>query len=491
VNEAEARVAGGGVSTRTWMRAAAVVAVAFLVATWIDRPFVGGDTPFVLDGTNAFLQCMEAHVFVACGDTGELNDRGLTGSIGNWPLLQHVPDLTALALGADGHPARNRILMLLSMAGVLGSIVLGRIVLVRTGQSAWFWGYVFVVLSGPTLTYGRSTNGEMFAMGLLVALVAATTLRAPPLVIGVAAFGASVTKETAYPFVAALGLVGLILARRRTGAPIAAHLAAGAGGIALALVTTSLFNVVRFGSVVNPNLVEPELHTPGVLRTIDYAAAVLVSPSGGIVVFWLSASAVILAACVMPLLRSGGRRDARIALVLAGVTAALTVGFARWWTPFGWAEYGPRLMMPWVVPLVLISLVAYGDLLGELARRLVTPPWRLIALFLAVVVLTIPHIGNLLQPGETAEFFAAKEPPCAAPFGNSVERWHDCQHELMWFAVPMPVYAAQGILSFEGAFTLAAVSAGLLACLILLRADLLARAASPSIAGEEAHGGGR
>ena len=452
-----------------------ILSVVFLAATWIERPFVAGDTPFVLDGTNALIQCVKARVYVACGDTGELSDRALTGSIGNWPLLQHLPDLAALAAGADGHFARTRILIGLSIAGVLGSVLLGYLVLVRMGQAAWFWGYLFVVLSGPTLTYARSTAGEAFAMGLLVALISATLLRAPPLVIALAAFGASVTKETAYPFVAVLGLLGLVLARRRTGEAIGRHVIWGAVGIVLAIVATSLLNVVRAGSVINPIATEPELQTPGILRPLEYAVAVLVSPSGGIAVFWPAATALLLAACVLPLVDRRRGSDTRVAIVLGVVTAALVVGFARWWTPFGWAEYGPRLMLPWLVPLILLALAAYGDLLGRHALRLLVPWWRLALVFAVVLLLTIPHLGNLRQPDETADFFAAKHPPCGPAFGTSMTEWHKCQHELMWLAVPMPVYAAQGVESLEGVFTTLVVATGLLGCLLLLREDLSAR----------------
>ena len=37
---------------------AALGAFLFLVVVWLTHPFTGGDTPFVLDGTNAFFNCM-------------------------------------------------------------------------------------------------------------------------------------------------------------------------------------------------------------------------------------------------------------------------------------------------------------------------------------------------------------------------------------------------------------------------------------------------
>jgi hypothetical protein len=37
-----------------WARLGVAVSAAWLVAISLARPWVGGDTPFVLDGTNAF-----------------------------------------------------------------------------------------------------------------------------------------------------------------------------------------------------------------------------------------------------------------------------------------------------------------------------------------------------------------------------------------------------------------------------------------------------
>ncbi len=452
-------------------RSAVAASFVFLVAVWAARPWVGGDTPFVLDGSNAFLDCLSAHDFVGCRHSGQLDYWGLTSPIGDWPLLQHLPDLITIGILGDSHPDRTRVLALLSVAGVVASVILARVVLSRTGHGAWFWGFMFVVLSGPILAYGRTTAGEMLAAGLLVCLVAATLLRAPPPLVALAALAACLTKETAYPFVAALGILGLVLARRRTGSPIRAHLVWGAAGMAVAIVLASLFNIVRFGSVLNTNYLEPELHTPGIARKLEYVVALLVSPSGGMLVFWPAATVLLLAACLLPLVRRRGL-DRRPALVLIAVILGLSVGFASWWTPFGWSGYGPRLALPWVLPLVLLGIVAYGEPLGELARRLLAPSWRLLLVFGAVLVLTVPHIGQMWRPKATAGFFEDKKPPCDAPWRGGVAEWHSCQHDLLWFRRPMPVYAAEGVQNAGGAATIVAVALGLLGCLVLLREEL-------------------
>jgi hypothetical protein len=460
-------------------RVAALTAVAscgiFLIAVWLAIPWVGGDTPFVFDGSNALLTCLSAHDFNACGYTGTLNHWGLMTPIGYWPLLQHIPDVISIELGGTSHPTRAHVLVVLGVAGVAGSVALARLVLARVGQLAWFWGFFFIVLSSPLITYARQTVGETLATGLLVCLVAAAALQAPPPLVALAAFGAAVTKETSYPFVVAFGVLGLVLARRRTGRPIRAHLIWGGAGLAVAIVLASLLNVVRFGSVLNTNYLHHDFRTPGIGRKLEYAAALLISPSGGIFVFWLSASLLVLAACLLPFVRRSGRRvDVRPAVVLTAASAGVVFGLASWWTPFGWTSYGPRLSLPWLLPLVLLALVAYGDELGELARRLVTPRRNLIAVFAVGLVLTLPHVGEMWRPNASAGFFQ-QEQHCDAPWNGSVEGWHSCQHRLLWGAQPVGLYALHGLKTPGGALTSVAVALGLLGSLVLLRDGLAAR----------------
>ena len=457
---------------------AALGSFAFLVAVWLARPFVGGDTPFVLDGTNAFLDCLSNHDYNACGFTGRLNYWGLMSPIGWWPLLQHVPDLIAIGFGADGHFARTRVLAYLSVVGVVASVGLGWLVLRRFGQRGWAWGFLFIALSGPILAYGRQTAGEMLAMGLLVALVAATLLRAPAAVVALAALGACLTKETSYPFVAGLGLLGLVLARRRDGKPILRHALWGAAGMAVAITAASLFNVVRFGSVLNTNYLDEKLRTPGVAYVAEYALAVVWSPSGGLFFSWISATVLIAAACLLPLVvapfRSGYTRPA---IVLICACVALDIGFAAWWTPFGWSGYGPRLQLPWVLPLVLLALVAYGDALGRLALRLLTRPWRAVLVFLVALALTLPHIGFLWDFDSLGGFFRQEQPLCDAPWRSGLGTWHACQSRLMWIHRPMPLYTLEGLATPGGAATAVIVALGLAGSLLLLREDLRAAGA--------------
>ena len=456
-----------------WLRLAALGAFACFVVVWLARPYVGGDTPFVLDGTNAFLSCLSSHDFVACRYSGQLDPfEGLTSPIGDWPLLQHIPDIIAVKLGANSHHARELVLIALGVAGVAGSVALAYLALRKVGQNAWFWGFLFVLLSSPLIAYAGTTAGEALAGGLLVCVVAAAVLQVSPPLLALAAAAACFTKETSYPFVVALGILGLLLAKKRTGRSIRPHLIWGVGGIAVAVVMASLFNIVRFGSVLNKNYLEPPLHTPTVGRVLDYFVALFVSPSGGIFVFWPAASVLLVLACLLPLTRAGRRLDLLPALVLIAVVVGVTVSSASWWSPFGWAGYGPRLTLPWVLPLVLLALVAYGEPLGRLASRALAPVWGVAAIFAVAFACALPHVGQMWRQEEKAAFFEQTKPPCDPPWRIGVARFHKCQHDEIWFRRPMGLYSVRGVAATGGVFMSLVLAAGLLGCLVLLRSDL-------------------
>jgi hypothetical protein len=393
--------------------------------------------------------------------------------IGDWPLLQHLPDLIATTLGIQGHPDRARILVVVNVVAVVSAVLLARVVLDRAGQPAWFWGFLLLVLSGPLLAYTSMTWGEALASGLLVCFAAAMLLQAPAAIVMFAALGASLTKETAYPFVAAIGILGLVLARRRTGRPIRRHAVWGAAGLLLGIVLASLFNVVRFGSVLNTNYLQPELHTPGIGRKLEYAVALLVSPNGGIVFFWLSASVLLIAACLVPLVYRPNL-DPRPALVIVAVVIGLIAGLAAWWTPFGWSAWGPRLTLPWILPLVLVALVAYGDRLGELAGRLLARPWRLALVAVVILAFALPHVGYMWRPKSMDEFFTDNSGPCVGSFAIGSAQHYACQHDRLWFRRPALLYGLRGLKTAGGAVTSVALSVALFGCLILLREELVA-----------------
>jgi hypothetical protein len=120
----------------------------------------------------------------------------------------------------------------------------------------------------------------------------------------------------------------------------------------------------------------------------------------------------------------------------------------------------------------LIALVAYGDSLGDLARRLLAPSWRLVLVFVVAFALTLPHIGHMWRPNADGDYFLQETPPCQAPWNGGLAEWHACHHQLIWFDRPVGLYAVESVATPGGVVTSVAVALGLFGCLLLLRGGL-------------------
>jgi hypothetical protein len=86
------------IPTVTAARVAVASSFGFLVVTWIATQWVGDDTPFVLDGSNALLTSCRCTTSMHAV-TREAEPLGLMIPIGYWTMLQHIPDVISIELG--------------------------------------------------------------------------------------------------------------------------------------------------------------------------------------------------------------------------------------------------------------------------------------------------------------------------------------------------------------------------------------------------------
>ena len=461
----------------SWAKVAVGVGAAGIVAAWLAQPVIGGDTGSLMAGTEQLGRCLAELDLLHCEQSTP---------IGPYPVLQYVPDLVADAGVELSVGARLRVLAILSVLGVAAAVASAWIVLRRLGLAEWRWGFLLVAASGPVLAYGGATWGEMLATGLLTLLVAGALLPAHPALVGLAAFAASLTKETSYPFVVALGLVSLLLARGRTGTPIRRHVILGGTGVALALALSSAFNVLRFGSPRNAHYLDPALRTATPEWLLELAAGLVVAPNGGIVFFWPLASLVVALLLAIPAAQAVRRltswRAAWPSFALIAIVTGLILGLAAWWAPFGWWAWGPRLSLPWVLPILLLSLAAFGSRLTPFVARLLAPRAGLIAVAALVVLVALPHVGYLWAPGIVGDFFLFHE-TAVCPGGGPppTPAYYDCLHEQMWTRHPIWLDALSGLTSPKAmvtALSVAIVSVGSLALFRREAADRVRRADS-------------
>jgi hypothetical protein len=456
--------------------AAASVAIGLfgIVIVWLARPERGGDTGPLQTGTEALARCLAALDLVRC--TGE-------GTMDPFPVLQHVPDMAGhLAdISVDG---RTRLLAALSAAGIAVAVAAAWIALRRIGLPEWRWGFLLVAVTGPTLAYGNTTWGEMLATGLVTLLVAAALVPARPGLVGLAAFGAGLTKETGYAFVAALGLLALLLARRRTSRPVRRRVLVGGAGLALAIAVGAGLNLIRYGTPRNAYYLDPGLLTTDVGKLLELGAGLFVAPNGGILVFWPLATILVALLIAVPVVRAlrgaASWSEAWPSAALLVIVGGLALGLATWWAPFGWWAWGPRLSLPWVLPIVLVAVAAFGSALSPLLARALSPIARLVGASIVVAAAALPHVGLVWRPRAVGDFFFRAE-TAACPGGGPppTQEYYDCLSERMWTRHPILLDALGGVGTPGGAVTIALVTLVVVGCLVRFRSEAAERLSTP------------
>jgi hypothetical protein len=373
------------------VRPALVAVAAFLllfVALAVRRPTnVGADTLQLYRGAAVALRCLEDGTFRNCGRSPQElaaseQQYPLRSAVGPFAFLQYPPAILMIKAGlSERHTLRG--LALLSLAAYLALLGL----LAYAGRR-WGAGLVLVAVGGPLLFYATSTLAESLSAVLIVLATVAVLRRWHAAWIGVTAWLAAITKETAAPFVLAIGLIALlgIGSRPRSRGAYAGLVA----GCLAGAVTGALFNVFRYGTVLNEDelgAVWGESYGGNILplslgQRLLHFAGLLVAPNGGLLFFWPLAVAVLLLAL---------RRSWR-GLAIWATLLVLTAGFASYFNPFGWFAWGPRLLLPWIPALALLAVAALGPALPRPRLRTAA------AGALVVAVVSLPHVGAVSAP---------------------------------------------------------------------------------------------
>ena len=347
--------------SRRFLGGGLIVLTTWFVMLWFSAGPRGhlytGDSNILVAGAQTIVDCFGDGTFRRCGVGSGVVE---ATAVGAFPPLQYLPAVAMigpLGLAAD---------VTLEFLGRLSTLCL--IFIVGAGAFAArryrsVWPLLIVALAFGAGSYqATSAFGEMLAAAALVAAAVCALGQRPLLTGGLAAL-ACLGKETLPPFVVVLLLVagwgeGERFPPRRLNVAIVS-------GCVLGAAINAAFNLFRFGSFLNVNYLQEEFRTPGLARQVRLAAAVWLSPSAGVLWFWPFATVGVLGGAVIAV-RSWLAGDRRIAS-LAGFAgpAIVVVGFlgllARWYAPFGWVVYGPRLAAPILPAATIVVAVRAGD----------------------------------------------------------------------------------------------------------------------------------
>jgi hypothetical protein len=173
--------------------------------------------------------------------------------------------------------------------------------------------------------------------------------------------------------------------------------------LAITISTNAAFNYLRYHSVWNLNYLQPhELIRPWSWR-LQYCVALWLSPNGGLLFFWPTFVIAIVSILITAL---RNRQSPAPAILTTLLLIGLTFGLSGWYEPFGWAAWGPRLLLPWLPAWLLILLRGYPDTCTRLVDRALRTSRAFRAAAFVIFCSALPQIIAAGNPAVCGRFFA-------------------------------------------------------------------------------------
>jgi hypothetical protein len=313
---------------------------------------------------------------------------------------------------------------------------------------------VLVLTSGLPLHYANRSFGEMVAAFFTVAFVA-SWFEGRTVLVGTTALLAALTKETAFPFLALLGLVCSIVCgpavpgRRALWTSQRARFQAMAVGIAVAIFVSIALNLFRSGVAYNPAYLGYTPIKPPVATQLRLFFALWFAPNAGLLFFWPLFVIMFLSIPLAVRWYSPNRPPRTLApfFGVALLLTLLTALLAGWWAPFGWWAWGQRLTVPWLPASLLALCFAYSAELEMLILQLLRTRLRAALLTAIVIVLALPHVASIFRSAQLIHDTFAHQPDCDEPAPSEIEvaRYYRCVERLAW-TDPSPLIRAYRLL---------------------------------------------
>jgi hypothetical protein len=177
-------------------------------------------------------------------------------------------------------------------------------------------------------------------------------------------------------------------------------------GVGAGVAIHAAFNQLRFGMYTNTFLLDPQLQVPTVGEHLFQLAGLWVAPNGGLLFFAPLATLTLVAIAWVSWRQKAPLLHRLAGLVPFALMLVATLGFARWFSPYGWWTWGPRLCLPWVAPLLLAALALEpGRFEAGLRRALEPLPIALVTTAVLIAV-ALPHLAMLPAADLFYGFFA-------------------------------------------------------------------------------------
>ena len=295
-----------------------------------------------------------------------------------------------------------------------------------------------IFISSPFLVYSRSSFGEMTAAFFVSLYVYCILSRKSWWTISIFALLSGLTKDINPPFLFVLGVAALFPELFKNPRSIFQQIFGVLSGTVFSMLGVALFNFFRTGKPYNDlNMIDIYMVTD-IYNQINFFMGLWFSPNGGMIFFWSSFCFLIYLA--VKSLSTDKLLFSTKSLPFWGIVLcllALTYGLSRWWAPFGWIAWGPRLSIPLVPAMILLIGHFYGDSILISIQRLKQSKVLWGSLLAILGILALAQWQVLSNPHGYAKLTVLPfEPHC--PVQPYIENGTGYYFNCMWYFLWQP-----------------------------------------------------
>lgn len=367
----------------------------FLVITF--KLYISGDSVALVDGLDHVIQCFRADsIHYPCGP-----------QVAHFPIFQYLIALPFRLLGLKNDTLLP-LLALLNFGWFLVSIAaFWRAGILAAGIRGGHLASI-VLFSGYITWYATASFNEAAAFSLFALLALSILDQWKIFWIATIAFLCTITKEIAFPFV--FIIIAIAALTRDQELPNLSDLykwvytfmlqyLLAIIAIIFGVIVNSVFNLFRFGSIHNMATLDPLFYTPWPYVP-EFFFYLLFSPAGGLFFVWGTLCLLVIIGFYF--CRHDSNRLWKLSL-MTGMIALVNIGLAKWYSPFGWYAWGPRLTLPFLGGAGIILIVLVGGDIVKILSLLIRKKTIFIGIGIYIFLLSTPNIAVRLNEREFFE----------------------------------------------------------------------------------------
>lgn len=356
------------------------------------KPHPTGDTAALLSGLKTALGCLAAMPMkIPCG-----------AEVVHFPIFQYLLGSPFSLMGLDNHTIAIIFVYMNLIWTIIAGVAFWRAGFLAAGQPGGHLG-ILILLSGYLIYYMSSSFNEAAAFAVFALLVLSIIDRWRILYVCVIASACTITKEVAFPFVIYFMFLAYLAREFKINnylvtlhkiVQFIVQYKLPILSIIIGIIINFAFNYFRFGSIKNLSNFDPRFFTPWEFVP-QFFGFLFFSPAGGLLFVWFSLC-MLLVLSILFLVRDRAT-NLIMAFIIFGVLFA-NLGLARWYSPFGWYAWGPRLTLPFLGAMGVLSVHVIAPHLIKFLNHDNKKIW-LFVVFTIVAISSLPNIAVLIDEG--------------------------------------------------------------------------------------------